>query len=172
MTSRHQTYRGRRRGLVLVVFAFVILLLLVACGGNAESTEAEATEEVQATTEPATSGRQVPTMPAARFAAPTTMIDATRVAQSAATPEAAEVSIEFGEQVYSRLCADCHGEALEGVSGSAEPIDAYESDEGSLTDLLRTGGGFGPDHIFGLDKVSPQGIASLHAYLQSIDEGE
>jgi mono/diheme cytochrome c family protein len=109
-------------------------------------------------------------MPAASFGQPTTMIDPTKVAESESTPEPEEVDVEFGGQVYSRLCSDCHGEALEGMSGKAEPIDAYELDTEALTNLLRTGGGFGNAHIFGLDKVSPEGIASLQAYLETIDE--
>lgn len=146
------------------------ILMLAACGGG--GAEPDAGAEAEATTAPANAGRVVPTMPAARFAAPTTMIDATKVAESAATPEPEAADAAFGEEVYARLCADCHGEQLEGVAGKAEPIDAYALDVTALTDLLRTGGGNGPEHIFGLDKVSPEGIASLQAYLETLVESE
>jgi mono/diheme cytochrome c family protein len=160
---------GRRLGISsMFVLGLTILALVVASCSSGDGGAASNSEPSEQMGE----DRGVPTMPAASFGQPTTMIDPTKVAERDATPEPDEVDAASGEQVYSRLCADCHGEALEGVSGSAEPIDEYESDVASLTDLLRTGGGFGPDHIFGLDKVSPQGIASLHAYLQALDEEE
>ena len=156
----------RRAGYLLMMG---VMLFAAACGGGGnEGAPASGSDDSALESTAAQSGRAVPTMPAAQFAAPTTMIDATKVAESAATPAVKEVDVVFGGQVYTRLCADCHGEALEGMSGKAEPIDAYELDTEALTNLLRTGGGFGNAHIFGLDKVSPEGIASLQAYLETI----
>ncbi len=173
MNHRRNRTEPVRPGILNTLLPLLLVALLAsACGGGGGAPASEPAAADEATAAPANAGRVVPTMPAARFAAPTTMIDATKVAESGATPEPGEVDVEFGGQVYTRLCADCHGDALEGVSGKAEPIDAYTLDEDALADLLRTGGGFGPEHLFGLDKVSPEGIASLQAHLQSIGASE
>jgi mono/diheme cytochrome c family protein len=153
---------------VVVLLLVLALLLISACGSGGASTTAE---EPRAG-EQAAGSRVVPTMPAARFAQPTTMIDPTRVAGITTTPEVEEVDVEFGAQVYTRLCADCHGESLEGEGDKAAPIDLYELDEAALTNLLRTGGGYGREHLFGLDKVSPEGIKALHAYMQTLTASE
>ena len=160
--------------LFIVLILTVALLVIAACGGGGASAPAEepsAGEETDSSQ--GQGGKEVPTMPAANFAAPTTMIDATKVAAEAdSTPEAEEVDLEYGGQIYTRRCAECHGDALEGIAGEAVPIAAYELDEDGLTDLLRTGGGFGPEHLFGLDKVSPEGITALQAHMQTLTESE
>lgn len=155
----------------IIPVLIVAVLFAAACGGGAEPAGQPAAEE-GATPAQTQGGRVVPTMPAARFAQPTTMIDPTKVAEREPAPAVEEADVEFGRQIYTRLCAECHGDALEGVAGEAEPIETYELDRAALTDLLRTGGGFGPEHLFGLDKVSPEGISALQAYLESLIAGE
>ena len=164
----HTRTRPKSRHSV-ILFVTVALLVVSACGGGGTDGPEGASVE----TPQGNGGRVVPTMPSAQFAQPTTMIDATKVAETAATPEPEQaVDLEFGGQIYGRQCADCHGETLEGAAGKAEPIAVYELDKGALTDLLRTGGGYGPEHLFGLDKVSPEGITALQAYMQTLLESE
>jgi mono/diheme cytochrome c family protein len=169
-TTKLNRIHAGTRGFVAVVMLVVMVLVAACGGGGSASTGSAGGSEESATSAP--SGRVVPTMPAAQFAAPTTMIDATKVAEASSTKEPAEADAAFGGDVYTRLCADCHGEALEGVSGKAEPIETYSLDEAGLDDLLRTGGGYGNDHIFGPDKVSPEGIRSLQAYLETLGQGD
>ncbi len=112
-------------------------------------------------------------MPAPRFAAPTTMIDATKVAQSKsdATPEPEpEPDLAFGEAAYIRLCVDCHGDDGTGVADKAETIVGVELDQAAFVDLMRAGGGYGNEHIFGPSKISDDGIVSLLAYVQTLSE--
>src|SRR5690606_8344733 len=101
--------------------------------------------------------RVVPTMPAARFAMPTTMITVapstavTETAEATATPEpqaGPTVDLARGERLYNdRGCAECHGPAGEGVEGQGAAIAGTPLSEDEFTDLLRTGGGIGPDHL-------------------------
>lgn len=166
-------YTSYRTTFVTIAVLLAVLLTVSACGrggGGAPAEEPSGAVEAEATA--TRSPREVPTMPAAQFAQPTTMIDPTKVAERGSTPEVEVVDPAFGAQVYVRLCADCHGEALEGIPGEAEPIEVYALNREELTDLLRTGGGYGPTHLFGLDKVSPEGIASLQAHLESLGESE
>lgn len=153
---------------ILLTLLLVLLIGASGCGGSGSGggVDTGAVDEAPA----AGSGRVVPTMPAAQFAAPTTMIDATKVAGSRTTPTPVEADIVNGEAVYVRLCQECHGDNLEGVAGKAEPITEYTLDHSGLTDLLRTGGGYGPEHLFGLDKVSPASILDLQTYLVSLAE--
>lgn len=147
-------------------------LLVAACGG---SGAAPGGTEGQATTAPDTptrEGRVAPTMPALNLAQPTTMIDATKLAEKQATPSAEVINVEFGAQVYERHCAECHGAAGEGVADKGEAVAGVEMDEAALATLLRTGGEYGPDHLFGIDKVSPDGIKALHAWMQTLPAPE
>ena len=159
---------------IALALVAVVLLVASACGGGGAASPGTGDSGSGVGSGQARGGRVVPTMPVAQFAQPTTMIDPTKVAGQAVTPKAeqAEIDLEFGEQVYARLCVECHGEALGGVAGKAEPIVAHELDESGLTDLLRTGGGYGNEHLFGLDKVSPEGITALQAYMQTLLESE
>ncbi len=109
-------------------------------------------------------------MPALALAQPTTMIDLTRVAQT--TPAAAQANaqpdVEAGGQIYARHCAECHGAAGEGVPDKGGAVAGLEMDEAALSTLLRTGGEYGPTHLFGIDKVSPDGIKALYAWMQTL----
>jgi mono/diheme cytochrome c family protein len=95
------------------------------------------------------------------------MIDATKVAGSESTPEPGEPDVEFGATTYARLCAECHGDEGEGVADKGQAVAAMDS-EAALEDLLRTGGGYGPEHLFGPDKISPDGIMALHAFMETL----
>ena len=147
---------------------FLVAFLVAACGGSsgAEDSAAPAAES-------ATSGRArsaAPTMPAAQFAAPTSVVDATKVAETAATPDANEPDLELGASAYARLCAECHGDAGEGVVDKGSAVTGLALSEAEVTDLLRTGGGFGNEHIFGPSKISEDGIAGLTAFLATLGE--
>ncbi len=153
----------------LTIFSLVtLLIMLTACGGGSPAPA----DDGGAAGSSEQSSRQVPTMPAASFAAPTTMIDPTKVAASGAgvTPQPSEGDMVYGGALYAKLCSECHGNKLKGYEGLADPIEVYNLDTAGLADLLRTGGGYGNDHIFGLDKISPESINDLQAYLVSIQQ--
>ena len=172
MTTPLRTHTGALR--VLVLFLPICLALsMAACGPGRDSegeTSSGGSEESEPTSEMVGSRREVPTMPAARFAQPTTMIDPTRMAASQSTPEAedGEPDVELGAQTYAQLCAECHGEDGEGVAGTGEALTDYGLDEAGLTDLLRSGGDSGDEHIFDESRISEEDIAALHAFLQSL----
>ncbi len=169
-----KNYTRKTNGLRFLGFILLILVLLSsgsACGGRGSKSADGAGAGDSATEAPKESGGKIePTRPVAKFAAPTSMIDATKVAQteSDATPEPKEPDMVYGGVLYTKLCIECHGSALAGVEGKAEPIASYNLDEAGLNDLLRTGGGFGNDHIFGLDKISPEAVFDLQAYLETL----
>lgn len=166
--------RQRRRFFCIwTVFLPAMLLaalIAAACGGQARSggSGGEAA--------PATQGREarvVSTMPPLQMAQPTTMIDATRVAELHATPSPQQtIDVELGGRVYTRLCVECHGAEGEGVPDKGKAVAGVEMDAAALSTLLRTGGKLGPDHLFGLDKVSPEGVKALHAWMQTLPAPE
>ena len=149
---------------------FLVVLLLAACGGGSRTDDGAAGA---AAGESAQSGRvrgAAPTMPAAQFAAPTSVVDATKVAETAATPEANEPDLDLGASAYARLCAECHGAAGEGVADKGSAVTGLALSEAEVTDLLRTGGGYGNEHIFGPSKISEDGIAGLTAFMATLGE--
>lgn len=160
----------------IVTVALTIFLtaatLLTACGGgsnNADSTEDAASTAAEEEQDESAGG--APTMPAARFAAVEGDVDLTKVAESAddATPAPdGEADIALGESAYGRLCAECHGEAGEGVADKGEAITDVTLESAAFDDLLRTGGGYGNEHIFGPNTISDDGIASLLAFVQTL----
>ena len=168
MRRRIQTCNAFGPAAILLVL-LLAALLAAACGGQAATT-GEGTATAPAA--PGRGERVVPTMPPAQFAQPTTMIDLTRVAGAQTTPVPQEVDVEFGGQIYSRLCADCHGAAGEGAAGKGEAVAGAELDEAGLVNLLRTGGEYGREHQFGIEKVSPSGIKALHAWMQTLPAPE
>lgn len=155
---------------VFVIAVLLAALMAAGCGGQVQPG---ATEGAATTSAPGRGSREVPTMPPLRMAQPTTMINPTRVAELRATPSPEQaIDVEFGGQVYARLCAECHGAAGEGVADKGEAVAGMEMDEAALTSLLRTGGEYGREHIFGLDKVSPEGVTALHAWMQALPAAE
>ncbi|HXF62274.1 MAG TPA: c-type cytochrome [Caldilineaceae bacterium] len=159
----------------LAVWGLVAATLagLSACGGGSSNRNAASS---------AATTRAVPTMPAARFAMPTTMITvaprvavtATAEATATSEPQAGPtVDLARGERLYNdRGCAECHGPAGEGVEGKGAAIAGTALSEDEFTDLMRTGGGIGPDHLYGPSAISPSGMTALHAWLQSLPPAE
>lgn len=168
---------GTKRQFILSVCAGIALTVLAACGGGT----GDGGDTAAAPTE-----RAVPTMPAAQFAAPTTMIRAggdntltdtetmTETAEIATPePDAADVDLTLGETIYAnRNCAECHGVEGEGVEGQGSAIAGTTMTEDAFSDLMRTGGEIGPDHLYGPNAISPGGMTALHAWLQSLSSAE
>jgi mono/diheme cytochrome c family protein len=168
---------------------FLLAQLAVAgCGGRAGTTgQSDSAAET---------GRAAPTALSARFAMPTTMITVapsdgvtvsenltgtesltdTQGVEADGTPEPPSTpaaDLARGETLYaSKGCGDCHGPAGEGVEGQGQAIAGTTLTEDEFTDLMRTGGGIGPEHLFGPSSISPSGLAALHAWLQSLAPAE
>ena len=66
--------------------------------------------------------------------------------------------------------SSCHGDDGTGVAGKAETIVGVELEPVAFVELLRAGGGYGNEHIFGPTKISDDGIVSLLAYVQTLSE--
>jgi len=166
----------------------VLLCLVTACGNSgtsdgADTVNGEAAAEDAAAEE--ADGSAVPTMPAARFAQPTTQIGAassdgiTETESLTATNETTETTedeapapdsdvLARGEQAYARLCAECHGAAGEGVPEQGNPVNEWSSAQAEFVNLLRTGGDLGPDHLFGPQRISPESVDALYVYVQTL----
>ena len=137
-----------------VLTASALAWLLVACASPA-AEEAEA--------------RPTPTPLTAAFKQATSVIDveAAHEVQAQATKTAAEtanVNVASGQQIYGKLCAQCHGENLAGTDQGGA-LTGYALTRAELERLLRTGGGLGNDHLFGTARVSGTGIDALHAFI-------
>ncbi len=95
---------------------------------------------------------------------------------AAGTPEPganAGVDLERGARVYANEnCAECHGAEGEGVEGKGSAIAGISLSESEFSDLMRTGRGIGPDHLYGPNAISPGGLTALHAWLQSLPPAE
>ena len=135
-----------------VLTAGALAWLLVACASPA-AEEAEA--------------RPTPTPLTAAFKQATSVIDveAAHEVQAQATKTAAETAnVASGQQIYGKLCAQCHGENLAGTDQGGA-LTGYALTRAELERLLRTGGGLGNDHLFGTARVSGTGIDALHAFI-------
>ena len=177
-TTVHNTSIHRATRWLPLLSLLMVVMLVAACGGGGgesdDGTSDSASDAAETRDEGHDSDGGIPTMPAAQFAAPTTMIDPTKVAETEneATPEPeAEPDLTFGEEAYDELCAECHGAAGEGVADKGDAIVGLATDYSAFDDLLRSGGGYGNDHIFGPSAISDDGIESLFAYVQTM-EGE
>ena len=166
------TTQTHTRSFRIVILTLVLLLaaamLLTACGGGNEDETGDAA--ASAGEAQPDNGRAAPTMPVAQFDAVAAEVDLTKVAESEkdATPEPDEPDLALGESAYGRLCAECHGDAGEGVADKGETIVGMELDDVAFLDLVRTGGGYGNDHIFAPIKISDDGIMSLYAFVQTL----
>jgi hypothetical protein len=180
--------------------AIIALVLQLGCGGSSTSDPSGSTAETSAAE---TSGRAVPTMPAARFAQPTTMItvadstgvtgtdtitnsdaitgtDAITDSETMTVPETVETPVpaadaadlERGERAYVRHCVECHGEQGTGVADKGPALTDLALSQDEFVDLLRTGGGLGPEHLFGPQKISPGSIDALYMYVLTLAESE
>lgn len=165
--SHELPWRYALRLLTTLLIALLLTWLLSACGGDSAAEDGATGESAPG----ARAGREIPTMPAAQFAAPTTMIDPTKVAAAAGeTPEAAGADLATGESAYMRLCAECHGDDGTGIADTGSAVTGLNLDAEAMETLLRTGGGFGNEHIFGPSRISEDGIVALAAYMQTLGE--
>lgn len=73
-------------------------------------------------------------------------------------------AVALGERVFGNKCAECHGPSGEEMD-DAPALVGTELSFAEFEDLLRTGGKIGPEHLFGTQAVSANGVAGLHAYL-------
>lgn len=91
----------------------------------------------------------------------------------AGTPEPAGAALTAeqarGQELYAtRKCAGCHGDGAEGVPDKGSALAGTTLTEQEFTDLLRTGGDIGSDHLFGPMTISPSGVTAIHAWLQAL----
>ncbi len=156
--------------LIIIAILCIVALALIACGRNNGDSSGE-TDGAADTPAAAVDKPEVPTMPAAQFAQPTTIIkesDEITNTTAAETPEPEGPDVTLGERVYTNKCAECHGAQAEGVADKGEALVEFTMTEDEFTDLLRTGGELGPEHLFGAQAISPDGVAGLYAYVQSL----
>jgi len=156
---------NKRVGLGILLGA--LLLVSAACG--ASSTSSGGNTAVEAA---------VATMPSASFTAVAnqSVLTATVAITSAATTTTTEVvavesspDLERGARSYVKNeCGACHGEEGEGVADKGGAITGSTLTLQEFDTLLRTGNGLGAEHIFGPSAVSPGGVTTLHAYVQSL----
>ncbi len=162
-----------------------VALLITACGNRNRDEGAVSSAPVGNA-----GAAAVPTMPSARFAMPTSMIGATgsqttaveasdgvtetvmTEAEATETPQpsaAPEVDLTRGQTIYAnRNCAECHGEQGEGVAEKGSALAATGLGADDFSDVMRTGRGIGPDHIYGPSVISPGGMDAMYAWLQSL----
>lgn len=143
------------KGWLPVLAAGVFCLHLMACTAAAPDTAAEVLP--------------TPTILTASFDQATSVIDveAAHEAQAQATLTAASTeNIALGERIYGNLCAQCHGDSLQGTDQGSALTD-FALTAADLEVLLRTGGGLGNQHLFGTSKVSSTGISALFQYLEA-----
>lgn len=166
---RRNSRKAYRVTALTAVMALAAALALAACGGGSAPGGAGSA--------PARSERVVPTMPAAQFAMPTSQISAAAgttvtTTEEVATPEPADEATEDlarGERVYTnRGCAECHGAEGEGVADKGAAVAGTALSEEEFTDLMRTGGDIGPDHLYGPNAISPSGMTAMYAWLKSL----
>ena len=87
----------------------------------------------------------------------------------AADSAAANPDLERGARSYTKnKCGDCHGEQGEGIDGKGKAIAGTTLAPQEFDTLLRTGNGLGAEHIFGPSAISPGGMTTLYAYVQSL----
>lgn len=155
---------SNRRFLLATSFVIVMFVLLAACGGG--DSAAPAGEGEEAASAERRSG--VPTMPAANFESVGAQSAITQTGGITTTGDAAETGpdLALGERVYTNRCAECHGAQAEG--GSAAALAGLGMDEAAFTDLIRTGGDIGNEHLFGTRAVSENGLAAMYAWLQAL----
>ncbi len=153
-----------KRLLYAAILLCVALLLLSACGGGSNNSD-----EGNAETAGRTNQAAVPTMPAPSFSSVGEQSAITKtVASGTQQKENTEADLALGERLYGTKCAECHGADAEGIDGQGGPLIDSPLTLDELTDLLRTGGELGPDHLFGPQALSPNGMGGIFVYLESL----
>lgn len=158
--------RKNRSSITLVVFICCLCLIgLSACGSRNRAGE----EPAQEAATPVRTRVAVPTMPPARFGQPTSVVDVDKAkeTQEELAANAAAELVSSGEFIYGNKCAECHGEGATGTEEGGSLV-GLTMDETVFTDLLRTGGELGNDHLFGPNAISPDGVKGIYAYLSSL----
>lgn len=153
-----QTELSRFRYLLIACFC---LALLAACGGGDEEA---VVESASSTPTAKAGGAAVPTMPSARFAQPTSVIDKSKLQDNESEDEGPD--LELGERVYTKHCSECHGDDGTGVADKGGALAGTLTTGAEFDDLLRTGGQgqLGPTHLFGPTAISPSGMEALYEY--------
>lgn len=133
----------------------LLLILLAACAGG------------PATPKPTV--ERIPT-PQGVFAQPTTVLTPLPPAPTAAPSESGDPIA--GKTVYDNKCASCHGAQGEGVEGKGKGVAGWTMSAAEFEDILRTGGKgkLGNEHLYGLNQISPTGMANLFAYVRSLQK--
>lgn len=186
-------HRGGRRVQVIGGLLLVVVLLLAACGGRGRGGDSgesgtSGRAEPAVPTMPAAQFAQPTTM---ITVAPSDAVTATAPAEvastevatattatetpSAATATPAATGGELtaqqarGQELYTtRKCGQCHGANAEGVPDKGSAVAGTTLSLEAFTDLIRTGGEIGPDHLFGPMTISPSGVTAIHAWLQAL----
>lgn len=152
---------GQNTKFVGLVLPLLLALILAGCGGGDDGSGG-------AEPAPAPNNRPaVPTMPAARFDQPTAAVDLSAASAADKEADTSGPDVATGEFIYSNRCAECHGERASG--GEAGSLVGVTLSEAEFTDLIRTGGELGNEHLFGPTKISPEGLSSVYAYLTSLE---
>ena len=147
------------RNLPGLLFILILALgwLTASCSGSVSRSEIEALP--------------TPTILSASFTPVAGQMDEEAIKQAQSTLETAEsepeVDLELGQRVYGNLCAQCHGEDLQGTA-EGQALTSFDMPADEFTVLLRTGGEMGNQHLFSTIKVSETGIEAIFAYLNSI----
>lgn len=150
----------KRNAIYLIVTTLILSLIVSACGSRPADNSSEAGESTSSS-----GGSGVAAMPTASFKSVGAQSGITETIETTSDDsEELAAAIALGERVYGNKCAECHGPSGEGsdkgaaIAGTALAFTEFE-------DLLRTGGEIGPDHLFGTQAVSANGVAGLHAFL-------
>lgn len=187
--------RGRRTSQGIGGLLLIAALLWAGCGGRggrgAEQSGSGGRSEPAVPTMPAAQFAQPTTM---ITVAPSDAVTETEPAEAnssevasgeavtesagagsveAGTPEPAGAALTAeqarGQELYTtRKCAECHGANAEGVPDKGSALAGTTLTEQEFTDLLRTGGDIGPDHLFGPMTISPSGVTAIHVWLQAL----
>lgn len=145
------------------------VLFVAACGGGSSAGDTGAAADVQPV---------VPTMPPAKFTAVAeqAITGTTTVSRTVALTQTTQVdaqSLARGAGIYvNRKCGECHGAQGEGMADKGSALAGTKLTLQEFENTLRTGGNgkLGPDHLYGQSSISPAGMRTLHAWLQSLPD--
>lgn len=164
----------KRSNLWKLVSLFALMLTLVACGGNGDSSNNNVSEND--TDAPPTSTP----FPTFAFVAPTNPPAFNQNAESTdeAAPDIDEnpaieidpTKVARGLGRYEALdCGICHGENAEG-SDDVPALAGFDLTEDEFITFLRTGGTIGSSHQYSTDRLSDSGTRNLYQYFLSLSQ--